>query len=223
MSLSCTFLANCGLLLCSDHQALLFDAPCGLNSPFDGTDEATFVRMRALQTPYEGLMGLFFTHKHSDHYDRDRVSVIHAEQESLVVHTPQTVPEVVCVGDFIVRRYFVPHSGLEFTNVPHCCYLVEAEGKKVYVTGDADWMHPMHQSVLNAHNVDAAVWNPNFVTHDEGRDLLHSLPRNFINHMPILSEDKFGIGRKCRTSFVKYAKALTNCELIDVYPITREI
>jgi len=226
MILNCTFLANCGLLLANDNASILVDAPNGQHTQFDGTTEDVFDRMLRFQTPYNGLCGAFFTHAHADHCDRKRLRELAQSRTDMFVFVPNGMSaehDSMRAGDFLVRSFAIPHSGKEFSDVAHRVLLVEECGHRIYITGDADWTSPVHQEILDTYKPDAGVWNPNFVSHEEGRTLLSQLPRNFIYHMPVRSADVFGIARKCRTSFVRFKDELRNTCLIDDYPVVKEI
>lgn len=221
----CTFLANCGLLLQSGTNAILIDAPNGLHTSFDGLSEEEQHKMAAGTAPYDGLRALFFTHKHSDHYDKKRVREITDARENVFAYVVNGVTPsegVVQAGPFTVHYFDIGHSGDEFADVFHRVLLVEAEGKKLYVTGDADWKIERHLPILQRFMPDAAVWNPNYLSHEEGRKILQSIPQNYIYHLPVLSDDVFGFDRKCRREFLRHGDVL-NCRLVDSYPQTVEI
>lgn len=217
----CTFLANCGVLLESNDASILVDAPNGLHTQFDGVSQDEHKAMVAGLAPYDGLCGMFFTHRHADHYDKKRVMEITAVRQNVGACVPNgaTPTEgVVQAGPFLVRYFTIAHSGEEFSEVPHRVILAEAEGKRIYLTGDACWGNTLHQSILETFCPDAAIWNPNFVTHAEGRELLAAASRNYIYHMPVSVPDSFGIAAKCRTCMERYGSELQNTQVVEEYP-----
>lgn len=221
----CTFLANCGLLLESDDHSILVDAPNGLHTAFDGVSDAEFEKMLHGMPPYDGLCAMFFTHRHLDHYDKKRVRQLSQTRPDVAAYAPNGLTPLegqVQAGDFTVRYFTIGHSGEEFSDVSHRVLLVEVEGKRLYITGDAMW-NELHLPILQQYSPNAAVWNPNFLTHEEGRALLGSVPRNFIYHLPVFGADVFGFGRKCETSFEKYQEFLPPTTLIKSYPISLEL
>lgn len=226
MMLNCTFLANCGLYLETETEGLLVDAPNGLHSPFDGVSEAEGLRMISGEPPYDKLIGMLFTHKHSDHFDRKRARAVQENKPSCLLFAPGgDTPEQgeLQAGCAHIHYFTVPHSGLEFTNTVHRVFVIEMAGKTVYVTGDADWQSDLHKEILSTYRPDVCFFNPNYVSHDAGREVLKHTKKSFIYHMPFRSEDTYGIARKCRSSFDRYGSELVNAELIERYPITVEL
>ena len=221
----CTFLANCAILLQSGEAAILIDAPNGLRSSFDGVSPREYEKMLLGAEPYKDLCGMIFTHKHPDHYDSQRVRAIALARENVPAYAADDASPkrgAVRVGPFTVRYFTIGHSGAEFSNVPHRVLLVEAEEKRLYVTGDADWSKALHLPILQEFAPDAACWNPNYLSHEEGRELLQLLPKNFIYHMPVAAEDVLGIGRRCRREFAMHGEKL-RAVLVDQYPSTFQI
>lgn len=222
----CTFLANCGLLLASNGESILVDAPNGLHTAFDGISEAEYNKMLTGKPPYEGLCAMFFTHRHSDHYDKNRVRQLVQTRADVKAYAPNGLTPAegaVQAGPFTVRYFAIGHSGEEFSDVVHRVLLVEAEGKRLYVTGDAMRDPDLHTPILQESAPDAAVWNPNYLSHEEGRRILRMVPRNFIYHLPVMANDIYGFGRKCESSFARYGQCLPQTHLIKTYPISFEL
>lgn len=200
--MECLFLANCGLLLRTEDASLAVDTPNGLRTIFDGLSEEMHGKMASGEAPFEHLRGFLFTHRHSDHYDKKRLnSVLERRSELTVFSASGSVAETgeLWIDPFHIRYFTVSHSGAEFAEVYHRVFLIEAEGKTVYVTGDADWLPERHLEILRDVRPDLAVWNPNVFTHPESRILLKLAKCSVINHLPLFSEDALGIGRKCKT------------------------
>lgn len=221
----CTFLANCGLRLEHEGSVILVDAPNSLHSIFDGLSEAEHKKMVDGVAPYEGLCGLFFTHTHADHYDKKRVREITDARQNICAYAPNgQIPRegTLSVGPFTVRFFTIGHSGAEFADVVHRVLLVEAGGKSIYITGDAWWDSPAHLEIINVFKPAAAVWNPNFLSHEEGRALMGFVPMNYLYHLPVDADDVLGFGRKGRHDYARY-KDYISIEMIDAYPTTVEI
>ena len=220
-----TFLANCGILLQGENDAILVDAPNGLHTAFDGFPETEYEKILSAEQPYNGLKAMFFSHRHSDHYDKKRVREILRARENVCAYASigATPTEgVVQAGEFTVRYFSIPHSGEEFSDVPHRVLLAEADGKRVYMTGDAVWDANAHRQIIDAFSPNVAVWNPNYMTHAEGRELMSFVGENYIYHLPVAAEDVFGFGRKCRKDFEKFGNRLP-VRLVDKYPFTVHI
>lgn len=214
-----TFLANCGMLLQGEKDSILVDAPNSLHTAFDGLPEEEFQKIVSAQSPYTSLRAMFFTHRHNDHYDKKRARHIMQSRQDVLSYSPNgATPKegLVNAGEFAVRYVKVPHSGEEFSDVPHCVLLVEANNKRIYISGDAAWGDLLHEKIIREFSPQAAVWNPNYMNHPEGRRLFAMVPENYIYHLPINSEDVFGFGRKCRKEFEKFRQTLS-VTLIDRY------
>ena len=200
--MECLFLANADLLLRTANASLAIDTPNGLRTLFDGLDDGVLEKMAAAEAPFEHLRGFLFTHRHSDHYDKKRLNGVLNRREGLEVFSASGAAADMgefSVGPFFIRYFNIPHSGAEFADVFHRVFLIEAEGKTIYVTGDADWTSERHLAILGEKEPDLAVWNPNVFTHPESRVLLRHAKRTVINHLPLFSDDALGIGRKCRS------------------------
>lgn len=222
----CTFLANCGVLLESGGESVLIDAPNGLHTAFDGVSDEEFQKMCSGVAPYDGLCGMLFTHTHADHFDRKRVLEVCGNREGVSAFIPDgstSAEGILHMGKFRVRFFTVDHSGEEFWNVKHRVFLVDDGERSIYFTGDADWLTCTHNKILSAFQPHAAVWNPNFVSHEEGRSLLEECRGNYICHLPVYANDTYGFGRKCMSCYVKFQDKLKTTKLIDRYPLTVEI
>ena len=220
-----TFLANCGILLQAEHDSILVDAPNSLHTSFDGLPEEEFQKIVLAQSPYDSLKAMFFTHRHNDHYDKKRARCIMQTRQDVESYSPNGVTPkegTVKAGEFTVHYFLAPHSGEEFSQVPHCVLLVEAKGKRIYITGDADWNAKTHGRILRDFSPHVAVWNPNYMTHPKGRALLAKVPQNFIYHLPLQTEDVFGFARKCRKDYGTFGKELP-VTLVDYVPATAQI
>lgn len=218
-----TFLGNCAVSIFDDCGGVLIDAPNGRHTMFDAVPERLAEEIAASAPPYDRLLGLLFTHRHSDHYDRKRLAAIRLSRPELACFdvSGATPPSgTIALGGVTVRFETVAHSGAEFHDVFHRVLLVRFGDKSVYITGDADWTSPLHAAILREERPTAAIWNPNFVSHPEGRALLPLCANNFIYHIPVGVPDSLGIAGKCRRSFERYAPELANVTQIDRYPFT---
>ena len=214
----CLFLANCGILLQTENASLAVDTPNGAHTLFDGLPEEVLKQMAAGEAPFEHLRGFLFTHRHSDHYDKKRLHNVLVRRPELTSLSPSGVtPES---GEFVwdpfrVRYCTIPHSGVEFSSVSHRVYLISADGKTVYVTGDADWSPERHLAALDGCKPDLAVWNSNVFTHEESRKLLERSAKNVINHLPLFSDDTLGVGRKCASVRTRIGSEYPNVFFAD--------
>ena len=220
------FLGNCAVYARQGDCGVLIDAPNGLHTTFDGMPEELFEQIAASEPPYDVLSAACFTHKHSDHYDKKRLKTLLAQRGDFPVFAPNgATPEN---GEFPfpggrLQYFSIRHSGEDFEEVYHRVLLLTIGDQTIYVTGDADWSDPLHAEIINTYKPCAAIWNPNFVSRDEGRALLSLCARNFIYHMPVESTVHIGIARKAYRMFERYPEQLRNVRLIDAYPTEIEI
>ncbi|MBQ7256040.1 MAG: hypothetical protein IJS31_07360 [Oscillospiraceae bacterium] len=220
------FLGNCAVYARQGDCGVLIDAPNGLHTTFDGMSESLFAQIAASEPPYDVLNAACFTHKHSDHYDKKRLKTLLAQRGDFPVFAPNgATPEN---GEFPflggrLQYFSIRHSGEDFGEVYHRVLLLTIGDQTIYVTGDADWSNPLHTEIISTYKPYAAIWNPNFVSRDEGRALLSLCARNFIYHMPVESTVHIGIARKAYRMFERYPEQLRNVRLIDTYPTEVEI
>ena len=224
--LRCTFLGNCGFFLENETDAILVDCPNGFHYAYDRLAEEEYARILNRCGRYDKLRGLFFTHLHDDHYDAERTAELIENDRELVLFAPDANTEksgAIQAGSFTVRYFKIPHSGENLRDVPHWVLMVETEGKQVFVTGDSEWTEPHLIELVAMYRPDCGIFNPNFVSHEEGRQLMAKIPENYIYHYPVNREDAYGIARKCRSRFVKHADELRNVHLVDELPYVAEI
>ena len=221
MSLQCTVLANCGLLLSCEGGSLLVDAPNHPHSGFDCVSDSETELMAQELSPYNHLCGAIFTHRHPDHYSRTRLDILLHGRSDFAVFTPNGSSQEkgrLSLGPFLVRYFTASHSGEEYADVPHCVFLVECGTSRLYITGDADWKDPIHERVISSFHPTVGFWNPNYLFHEDGRALLKQLPKNVIYHLPVSAPDRFGIGRKCNTDYQRYRDELPGTVLSGQIP-----
>ncbi len=223
--MKCTFLANCGLHLVGENSSILVDAPNGMIDGFDTTSQETLNGMMNAVPPYDRLRGLFFTHLHPDHYDKNRLSLVIGGHEDATLFLPKEVETsgVITAGDFTVHYFSLPHSGGSTYATENRVFLVECAGRRLYVCGDSEPQSQLHRQILEEYAPHAAIWNPNYVNFSRGRELLAMVERNYICHLPISSQDTLGIRRKCLSSFAQFAGDLVNTTCVLEQNLTVEI
>ena len=118
-----TLLANAGVLIRYRDTALLLDGLFGRkDNPFSLLPPGCREAMLRAEPPFERLDYLLFTHYHPDHFDPEMAAI-------------QIEPGIS------VQAFMVPHLGEEYRAVPHVCYLLTFDGRRVLFTADSDYLH----------------------------------------------------------------------------------
>ena len=172
---------------------------------------------------FSNLCGLFFTHRHLDHCDPQRVEALLRARGPLSLFIPEAdMPEsvVVTAGPFTVECHRFPHISVpKIPDTAHFVLLVTAGASSVYITADAALDVQRHIAILNGRIPDAAFWNSQYLSYPETRALLREHARqNYVYHMPEGPADPSGIRRKCARNFERHAAELPNVTPLLDYP-----
>lgn len=216
-------LCSCGLLLEHAGSRILIDAPNGAIPPFYRLPEPVMQELLSASGRFSNLCGLFFTHRHLDHCDPQRVEALLRARGSLSLFMPEAdMPETVVVtaGPFTVECHRFPHICVpKIPDAAHFVLLVTAGASSVYVTADAALDVQRHLAILNGRIPDAAFWNSQYLSYPETRALLREHARqNYVYHMPEGPADPSGIRRKCARNFERHAAELPNVTPLLDYP-----
>lgn len=223
-----TLVCSCGLFIEAQGSKLLID---GLNSPlapFYELPQADFEAVLRGEAPYDGALALGFTHTHADHFCRDKLQRVLAARKDVTVFVPDAcAPEQgrVKFGAFTVEFYKFAHTPVpENLRCEHYVLLIEAEGKRVYVTADAAPEPERHREILAGRRCDAAFWNGQYLSHLETRALLREAAgKNYVYHIPLDPMDVSGICRKCERNMERFQKELERVTLLETYPSEIEL
>ena len=224
--LKAVFLGNSGCCITDGQTAVLLDAPNGLYSVFDAVSESEMTEIMQRKPPFDCIRAVLFSHRHSDHYNKKRLQMLLESHPDLQVFYPNgsTAPSgTLSVGGARVEYAAVPHSGVEFSDVPHVVYWIDMNGTCVYFSGDATWDKQKHQSIWKGRVPDVGIWNPNFINHEEGRALMQQCKTNILCHLPNRSEDVLGIGKKAQSSILKFGGTIPNLICVTEYPMTIDL
>ena len=216
-----TLLCNCGLLFTAQGQSLLVDAPNEMPCPpFYALPEPDFAALSARQGDFSSLQVLVFTHAHADHYSPARVRACAQGLPVLLPQRQDAPPQSFRFGVFTVELQPIAHTPLPHAALPpNAAVIVEAEGRRVYLGGDADIDVAAHERAMQGRRFDAAFWNGQFLSYPQTRALLHAASsRNYIYHIPVDERDVSGIRRKCRRNLQRFAQELSGVVLLEQYP-----
>lgn len=164
-----TLLANAGVLIRYRDTALLLDGLFGRkDNPFSLLPPGCREAMLRGEPPFERLDYLLFTHYHPDHFDPEMVRALlerrrvkglfYPKDEAPAVQKlsrwlqQEGIPCVPLCRDtdraaiqiepgISVQAFMVPHLGEEYRSVPHVCYLLTFDGRRVLFTADSDYLH----------------------------------------------------------------------------------
>ena len=160
-----TLLANAGVLIRYRDTALLLDGLFGRkDNPFSLLPPGCREAMLRGEPPFERLDYLLFTHYHPDHFDPEMVRALlehrrvkglfYPKDEAPAVQNlsrwlqQEGIPCVpLCRGTdraaiqiepgISVQAFMVPHLGEEYRSVPHVCYLLTFDERRVLFTADS--------------------------------------------------------------------------------------
>ncbi len=216
-----TLLCNAGLALHHKGHTLLIDLPnCDLH-PYYSLPEETWHQILNLQSPYDGLCGLYFTHNHPDHCDPEKVQAFKERHPEIPVSFPEDYEEhgTLQWGPFEIEYQAVPHTPLPFQEPPHRVTWIRAGDTTVYVAGDAILETQYHADFLKGRIADIGIWNSMFLSRTETRALLQqAAKKTYIYHLPLPGTEDRGIWRKCNNNFQRHPEELKGIQVMDHYP-----
>lgn len=215
-----TLLANAGVLLQYRGISLLLDGIFGKrDNPFSELPEGCWQAMLREEPPLARLDYLLFSHYHPDHFAPEMVRELleHRTVKGLfypedgapqvrslsdwlrqwgvpcVLLSPRTDRAVVQIEpDISVQAFIVPHLGEEYRAVPHVCYLLCFDGRRVLFTADSDYLHEDF-SRLAATPLEAVFLNPLFYQAYYDERLFHGrfdTDTLCVYHVPFREDDR---------------------------------
>ncbi len=215
-----TLLANAGVLLQYRGIALLLDGIFGKrDNPFSELPDGCWQAMLREEPPLARLDYLLFSHYHPDHFAPEMVRELleHRTVKGLfypedgapqvrslsdwlrqwgvpcVLLSPRTDRAVVQIEpDISVQAFIVPHLGEEYRAVPHVCYLLCFDGRRVLFTADSDYLHEDF-SRLAATPLEAVFLNPLFYQAYYDERLFHGhfdTDTLCVYHVPFREDDR---------------------------------
>lgn len=222
-NLQIRLVCNCGLLLKSRESTILIDAPNAPHRKFYVLDKELKEQFLSGKGDFTCLDGLFYTHTHPDHCERDLVKRYlneHPACGSFLPSYDEADHGILHAGAFQVEYGYMRHMEVAEGMTKHYAFLIHAVGKTIYITADAEASPVLHQEFLGGRHIDAAFWNPYYLALPQMREWMASLkiPHNYVYHLPADIRDETGIRRKCRRNFEYYNEELQNFLLLTDYP-----
>ena len=159
-----TYLCNAGVLVSGKSGAILIDGLTDSRiAPYRGLHDRDLEAVLAGKPPFDTLRAAIFTHTHPDHFSFNNIKQLLTRRPEIIVVFPESesrresilyktsaisrlnVLSHKCQGEtielsldgFQVTACATVHDGKEYCSVNHYAYLVCAEGKKIFHSGDS--------------------------------------------------------------------------------------
>lgn len=206
----------------ADNSVLLIDVPNQKSEPFFPLPEHEWQRILFRQPPYDKVCGMWFSHRHPDHCDLEKVRMFQQRWPEIPVFIPEQTNVRGCfrIGPFNMEYQRFDHAPIP-DPPPHVVTWITAEGRSLYLTADAALEPTLHRSFLRGRRADVALWNAMYLSRPETRVLLtEAADRSIIYHLPLRSTDTSGIWKKTDSNLKRYGKELPTVSLLDHYPMT---
>lgn len=193
---------------------------------------------------FSDIDGLLFTHYHWDHFSAEKArqhlrnnplaSILLPYNEDpemiaiqeragksgtklMTMHLPIGRKGVHVIKDICIHYCRVPHTGIEWFHTPHYSFLLEIHGKKIYISGDADYTDGHQQEILAGEDITLGFFNALHFIFKAGRDTINRLhpKRVVMYHIPFEKDDLHGFRRVSQRVLDRYRHNLPPCEMVE--------
>ncbi len=198
-----TLLANAGIMLRMNGKTIMIDALHDRETPpFSSTPQEVLRRVMRKEPPFERIDISITTHRHPDHYSQALTQQMYAthQETQFVLPKGTLVPgarvsilrsgeDRLSFGGVNLYAYQMTHEGAEYAHVKNYGFVIEYEGSKVIVLGDAGFTEI--SDFLADQNPDALFVNFPFFTLVRGRQALAQVQTKklFAYHLPFAQQD----------------------------------
>ena len=220
-----TSLCNAGFSLEYEDHVLLIDVPCRSYGPYYGLPDEVWDKICKKQSPYNQVCGIYITHDHPDHCDKQMLAEYQKQYPQIPVFLPSEKEEdILRWGPFVLEYAKFPHAPMLQGVPPHVVTWIKAGEKEIYLSADAALEAERHRSFIGGRKAELAIWNAMYLSRADTRALLRDTsPRNVICHMPKERGDWAGIWKKCENNFRRYPEELQTVQVLEGYPTVLEL
>ena len=216
-------LCSCGLLIACGNDAVLLDAPNTAHRTFQVMNCLFREKFEKNEEPFNRLNGLIFSHTHPDHCNLPEVKEylrLHPNCKSFIPTYDTPDEGYIEFGSIGVQYKYIKHMDVPEGMKRHYVFLIEADGKTLYVTSDAVANPQEHETFLRGRHVDIAFWNPYYLMQNQMREWITgaNVCRHYVYHIPIDERDETGIRRKVQSCMENYYNQLAMFQLLTDYP-----
>lgn len=214
-----TLLANAGVLLQYRGVSLVLDGIFGKkDNPFSLLPTGCWDAMLRGGAPFQRLDYLLFSHYHPDHFAPEMVQELLQRRAVKGLFYPEdSAPQVRSLSgwlrqrgvpcmlldhrtdravvriepDISVQAFMVPHLGEEYRDVPHVCYELCFDGRRLLFTADSDYLHEDFSRLADT-PLEAVFLNPLFYQAYYNKRLFHGhfdTDTLCVYHVPFREDD----------------------------------
>jgi L-ascorbate metabolism protein UlaG (beta-lactamase superfamily) len=183
---------------------------------------------------------LLFTHFHKDHFNREKtieclrknpvgkifmpegmVSVKNQAAESgtevVILNLPFGVTEQKMVKDMRIQYFRAAHSGAQYSQVEHYCFLISVGDTHIYISADADFTKLYQHTMLESEEVTVGFFNPLCFHAQSGRELIKRInpKRVIMYHVPLATEDKYAFRERSEKVVNHFRDRLPPCDIVS--------
>ena len=216
-----TSLCNAGFAMEYEGQILLIDITNKPYGPYYGLPEETWIQIYKKAKPYDCVCGMYFTHDHPDHCNKEMLQQYAARWPEVPIFVPEEnmTTGTIRYAPFELEYQIFPHAPMLHAVPPHVVTWLRVGEKSVYLAADAALDVQQHRVFLRGRKADLAIWNAMYLSRPETRQLLReTADRNIICHMPKERNDWAGIWKKCDNNFRRYGEELKDVTVLEGYP-----
>lgn len=204
-----TLIANAGVLIRHRGIKILIDAlHTKPTQRFSTPSEQMLDMIINGEGIFEGIDFLLITHGHLDHYNKDAVDAFVKTHPATRIITPTTdldpsesittITEkkgILSFGKTSISYRRLMHDGKKYADYPNYGFIVDIDGLKICLFGDATFDRPNVDKLIGKNQIDIALMNFPFVNLRRGHEMITEIvkPRRIIVfHLPYEKDDNSG-------------------------------
>jgi len=214
-----TYITNSGLMISCGSKKILVDALfTGKISPWSAIPEITMQQIQNGIGPFDGISLALATHKHPDHFSNDAIKRM--KDKNIDIITPDTIKSnftkrsagkpitLVREKNCKILAYETMHDGYdEMEPITHFCYLIDFNGEKILIMGDAFTENEKFKKwVMNEH-IDTICINFVELNQEKGRKFIKDTVQAnnvILYHLPLPEDDQYNFRKMTEKNIAKY-------------------